>query len=302
MARASEDLQNVQAQNTLWCAVAVSESHNLCNSCLRNPMSSIAVQFSTKELEEAFLNSQFSAQYRLFDCLAISLPSYISQLPPQPFTYRADLVLRAALALWVLLCSHAHYRRFHTPVLITMRLWLAVLPLVLLFAPQATPCARSTTLNAVFGNSIIYPLILQLPFAMHIPMALLGLGTSTLLAVGRSACCGELHTDTPLWISWTLPEYPAPSACAQALVTLHGSASMCVSTLLLWCVWGMCVLLCSLHYNAPRRELLNRQSFLMARGIPTLPYSIPLVMLRWVACCVFATSQLIMLAPLFLSS
>lgn len=47
-----------------------------------------------------------------------------------------------------------------------------------------------------------------------------------------------------------------------------------------------------------RRELHHRQSFLAAQGVRTLPFSIPLVMLRWVGCLVFAISQLVMLVPL----
>lgn len=195
-------------------------------------MSYSLVQFPTREAEDAFQNSQVS-QHRLYDGLAIALPAYLSQLHPQaPSTYSIDVALRFMLALWVFLTSPAHYRRFYTGVLVVLRLWLAVLPLVQLFTPQGSTCSRALILGVVCGNSMIYPLILQLPFMLHVWMTLLGLGTSTIFAVRHSNCCGELHISQR--ISWILPKHPAPSACAQALVMLHGCGMVLVSMLLLW--------------------------------------------------------------------
>lgn len=199
-------------------------------------MSSIAVRFPNINVENAYVASQFS-QHRLFQCLAVCLPSYLAQLPPLSSTYKADLALRIALALWVITSPPAHRRRWQPPVQLALRLWLALLPLLLLYAPQHnTICPRSTALSAVFGNSIVFPLLLHLPFATHIPLALLGMATSALLVANLRNCCTELHADISLWVARVLPAYPATVACAKALIALHGCGTVVTSSLLLWCV------------------------------------------------------------------
>lgn len=232
------------------CGALAWVRHVVCSTLLildphRNPLATVAVQFDSQQMEESFIQIQFPQQ-RLFNAVAISLPSYIAQLAPG--THRADLALRGALALWALTSPRAHQQRWHRPVLVVLRLWLSILPVLV---SRHGACDRSLLLGAICGNSIVYPLILQLPFTLHIPLAFLGLCSASVLATTLNSWCATWQA-VPRWAVWVLPDYPAPPACAQALVALHGCAAVMVSTVSLWCVMTRARVIHSLAHHQAR--------------------------------------------------
>ncbi len=210
-------------------------------------MQQISCAFTSPYLETAFQN-EYTATSKPYDTMTLGLSALVSHLPRSTLTNTADIVLRATLCAWAGLSTAAAYRTWRTSVLLSLRMWFAALPLVLLYAMRQgwmpDKCPRSFIV-AVVGNSLVYALTHHLPFYYHAPCAIVGFVTSSLLIAAPGGCCAMLTSDSSdscsTLYNWVMAgvgkeagEAVLRGTCARMVIGIQGVLMTLVSTILLW--------------------------------------------------------------------
>lgn len=214
-------------------------------------MTTLSCGFTDSSLENQFMN-EYATNCKPFDTMTLGLNALISHLPRTGLVNTVDIMLRATLSAWAGLSTAITYKSWRMRVVVFLRLWFSVLPLVLLYALRnnltspTAGCPRSSIVVAVVGNSIVYPLTHQLPFSYHAPLTIVGFITSALLVAAPGGCCAVLISNSSsacsLWYQWVVGGVPGSAVedtelratCGKMLISIQGGLMTTVSCLLLW--------------------------------------------------------------------